>query len=31
MENNNFIINMNYETKILMTGSSDGYLKRIKA
>ena len=29
--NNNFIIDKYYETKILMTGSSDGYLKRIKA
>lgn len=30
-EDNNFIIDKHYETKILMTGSSDGYLKRIKA
>lgn len=30
-EDNNFIIDKYYETKILMTGSSDGYLKRIKA
>lgn len=28
--NNNFIIDKHYETKILITGSSDGYLKRIK-
>jgi cephalosporin hydroxylase len=29
-ENSDFIIDKYYETKILITGSSDGYLKRVK-